>query len=120
MLSKGVLPRRPHDSSEPGVCLRDELFEQYVRHARVQGVSHRSNETRIGMFLRKQLGAKLKNTRPIVGTQRLRCYALPPLRDCRRLFSESLGQPVDWGSEEWANEDWQEGVGLHQTFGAFI
>ena len=43
------------------------------------------------MFLRKQLGAELKDTRPIVGTQRLRCYELPPLKDCRRLFSESAG-----------------------------
>ena len=83
--------RRPHGVNEPRVCLRDDLFERYVRHARIQGVSHRSTETKIGMFLRKQLGAKLKDTRPIVGNQRLRCYELPPLKDCRRLFGESWG-----------------------------
>ena len=49
------------------------------------------------MFLHKQLGAGLKNKRPTVGTERLHCYELPPLRDCRRLFAEKLGQPVDWG-----------------------
>ena len=58
------------------------------------------------MFLRAQLGAGLKNTRPTVGTQRLHCYELPPLRDCRRLFAEKLGQPIDWG-DGWENEQWQ-------------
>ena len=97
-LMKGVLPPKPHGVNEPRVCLKDDLFERYILHARIQGVSHRSIETKIGMFLRKQLGAELKDTRPVVGTQRFRCYELPPLTDCRRLFAEKLGQPVDWGS----------------------
>ena len=109
-LSKGVLPRRPHGISEAGVCLKEALFEQYVRHAQIQGVNHRSTETRIGMFLRKQLGTELKDTRPTLGNLQARCYRLPPLKDCRRLFNESLGHPVDWGSEEWASEDWQHAV----------
>ena len=82
-------------------------MQRYVRHAQIQGVSHRSIETKLGMFLRKQLGAGLKNKRPTVGTQRLHCYELPPLRDCRKLFAEKLGQPVDWGPPGWENEQWQ-------------
>jgi hypothetical protein len=105
-LSKGTLPRKPDGINEPGVCLREDLFGQYVRHAQIQGVSHRSTDTKIGMFLRKQLGAGLKDIRPVVGVQQVRCYQLPPLKDCRRIFSESLGHPVDWGVEEGASEEW--------------
>ena len=96
-LMRGVLPLRPHGIRDLGVCLKEDLFEQYIRHAQLQGVSHRSIETQIGMFLRKQLGAGLKDIRPTVNKDRIHCYGLPPLKDCRRLFSESLGQPVDWG-----------------------
>ena len=109
----GVLPLRPHGIRDLGVCLKEALFEQYVQHAQKQGVSHRSIETQIGMFLRKQLGAGLRDIRPTVNKERIYCYGLPPLKDCRRLFSESLGQPVDWGAEDWASEDWQQGVSLH-------
>jgi Family of unknown function (DUF5906) len=109
-LMKGVLPPKPHGVNEPRVCQKDHLFERYILHTRIQGVRHRSIEVKIGMFLRKQLGAELKDTRPVVGTQRFRCYELPPLTDCRRLFAKSLGQPIDWESEGWENEDWQHGL----------
>jgi hypothetical protein len=108
-LMKGVLPPKPHGVNEPRVCQKDDLFERYILHTRIQGVRHRSIEVKIGMFLRKQLGAELKDTRLVVGTQRFRCYELPPLTDCRRLFAESLGQPIDWESEGWESEDWQHG-----------
>jgi hypothetical protein len=107
-LRKGVLPHSPYGINEPRVCLRDDLFEQYIRHAQLRGVSHRAIETKIGMFLSKQLGAELKSTR--LGDQRLRCYAMPSLKKCRQLFSKEIGQPVDWGSEEWESEDWQQGT----------
>jgi hypothetical protein len=114
-LMKGVLPPRPHGINEPHVCSRDDLFARYNLHARLQGVKYRSIEVKLGIFLHKQLGAKLKDTRPVVGTQRFRCYELPPLADCRRLFSETLGQPVDWGSAEWASEEWQQGDIWHDA-----
>ena len=106
-----MLPPRPHGVNEPHVCLKDDLFERYVRHARIQGVSRRSTETKIGMFLREQLGAKLKDTRP--HCRRPASFAATSCRrskDCRKLFAESLGQPVDWGSEGWESEEWQQAV----------
>ena len=82
------------------------------------------------MFLRKQLGAGLKDIRPAGSDRcghrcrrprlrqyRIRCYKLPPLKDCRELFSESLGQPVDWGAKEWTSENWQKGDSWNSTFG---
>lgn len=107
-LMSGVLPPRPYGINGPHVCQKDDLFERYVRHTRIQGVRHRSIEVKIGKFLHAQLGATLKDTRPIVGDQRLRCYELPPLKDCRQLFASGLGQPVDWG-EGWESEEWQHG-----------
>ena len=108
-LMQGALPPRPHGVGGVHVCPRDDLFERYVRHARVQGINRRSTETRIGMFLRAQLGARLKDTRHLVGNQRVRRYELPPLADCRRLFAGSLGQPIEWG-DGWESEDWQHGA----------
>jgi hypothetical protein len=124
-LMRGVLPRSPHGINEPNVCSRDALFARYLLHARIQGVKHRSIEVKIGAFLHDQLGANLKSTRPVVSqpsldgdskVQRFRCYELPPLGECRRLFSEKLGQPVTWGSAEWATEEWQQDETGHDMF----
>jgi hypothetical protein len=104
-LRRGVLPLRPPGTNESGVCPKDLLFERYIQHARIQGVSHRSTETKIGLFLNKQLGRGLQHPRP----QGIRCYKLPSLADCRRLFSEELGQSLDWGVADWASEEWQHG-----------
>jgi hypothetical protein len=112
-LMQGALPLRPHGIHELGVCQREDLFNEYIHHAAVQRVNHRSIETQLGMFLRKQLGAGLKDLRPTVHRGRIYCYGLPPLKDCRRLFSEGLGQPVDWGSANWESEDWQQGESAH-------
>ena len=58
MLMKGLLPSVDlRDVDDPCICRREHLFEQYVLYAQIRGISHRSTETRIGMFLRKQLGA---------------------------------------------------------------
>jgi Family of unknown function (DUF5906) len=108
-LMRGAQPSRPHGVNEPGICLKDDLFETYVLHARLQGITRRSIETKVGMFLKKQLGAKLELPRPWVGSppKRLLCYKLPPLAECRRLFAKQLGQDVDWG-EKWENDKWQQ------------
>jgi hypothetical protein len=107
-LKAGVLPPSPLDDGERCVCKRDDLFARYILHARIQGVNYRSTETKIGIFLDKQLGGKLQHIRPFIERedQRVRCYRLPPLVDCRRLFSQELGQPIDWGAG-WEEEDWQ-------------
>jgi hypothetical protein len=90
-LMRGVLPKRPHGINKPNVCSRDDLFECYLQHTRMQGDRYRSTETKLGMFLRKQLGEGLKDTRPVVGEQRIRCYEMPPLADCRPAFQQGAG-----------------------------
>jgi hypothetical protein len=75
------------------------------------------------MFLREQLGARLKDIRLTAAgagydkhvRKRLRCYGVPPLSECRRLFSEKLGQQIDWGSAEWASEEWQHDDHVYLT-----
>src|SRR5262249_44380102 len=66
-LKQGVLPVNPTASNKPNVCRKTDLFERYIRHARLQGASHRATETKIGVFLNKQLGGKLQHIRPTAG-----------------------------------------------------
>ena len=112
VLMRGALPSRPQGVDEANVCLKDDLFETYILHAKLQGISRRVIETKLGMFLNKQLGAALTHPRHFVGKppkqQRRRCFKLPSLKECRDTFADKLGQPVDWGSEQWETEDWQQ------------
>src|SRR3954454_2834230 len=52
-LRRGELPALAQVS--PGECPKDALFNDYLAHAKKQGVNRRSVETQIGMFLRKQV-----------------------------------------------------------------
>ena len=45
--------------------------------------------------------------RPAVDGRQARAYVLPPLKECRALLSEKLGQPVAWPAE-WENQEWQQ------------
>jgi hypothetical protein len=105
-LMKGALPPIVPGVNEKGTCLKQDLHQRYVQHVRVQGASHRSSETKLGMFLCAQLGPGLKSKRPTVGPQRLHCYELPTLMTCRKLFAEKLGQTIDWGAPDWQYEQW--------------
>ena len=107
-LMRGALPSRPQGINEPRICLKDDLFNLYILHARIQGINRRSTETKIGIFLSAQLGAKLKDTRLLIHDKQVRCYELPSLGECRKLFAEKLGHPIDWGSEEGRCADWQQ------------
>ena len=92
-LMSGELPPKPRGINELHTFLREDLYERYVRHAQLQGVSHRSIETKLGMFLHKQLGAELKNTRP--------CRRRPSasaVTSCRRSGSAAGSSPRSWGS----------------------
>ena len=120
-LRDGVLPPRPHGidvKDTRHLCLKDTLFDRYILHARRQGARHRSVETKIGMLLKKLIGPKLedirKDIRSMIGadrSHRIRCYAFPPLAECRKKFNEALGQSIDWGdpdnTEEWQHDAYQ-------------
>jgi Family of unknown function (DUF5906) len=119
VLMRGALPSRPQGVKEANVCSRDDLFETYILHARLQGISRRTIETKLGMFLNKQLGDALTSYQPVVGNSasrstkarpaQRRCYRLPSLRECRDMFASKLGQPIVWGSsEQWETEVWQQ------------
>ena len=124
-LSRGLLPKKPSGVEEDRVILRDDLYTSYVYHTRVQGIHRRSIETKLGMFLKKQLGAKLTHPRPTGGTplKQLSCYGLPPLQECRELFEKQLGQPVDWDvTGEWQHSDsWRDSwARLARGYGTFF
>ena len=118
MLMRGTLPSRPQGVNEANICLKDDLFETYILHAKLQGISRRTIETKVGMFLKKQLGAALTLPRLVTGNpasrcstslpKPRRCYRLPSLKECREMFASKLGQTVDWGSEQWETEDWEQ------------
>lgn len=93
-LMSGMLP--PTAAGINGACRRTDLYQHYVRHAQLQGASHRSIETKIGMFMNTLFGSDLKDERLTVGGQRHRCYLLPPLNVCRKLFAGKMGQTIDW------------------------
>jgi len=100
MLRNGELPCRERD--EPSVCLTSALFARYNEHARQVGVSRRSTEVKVGMFLRKRVPG-LKSRQEADGR---RAYAFPPLKQCREAFAQALGNDVDWGADgEWRRSD---------------
>jgi hypothetical protein len=114
VLSKGVLP---NDSVKgKAVCERRALHEHYLAHANLHLDNHRSTETKLGFFLRRMFQRGRKNLlheyRPrVVGfdksSVRPRCLQFPPLRRCREMFAEDIGQPLDWG-EEWQAQNWRK------------
>jgi hypothetical protein len=112
MLSRGMLPliAELHNT-----CVKTALHESYVAHAKRQNESHRSSETKLGLFLKKMfqqgdqslLREFRDNTKNCFGRiRRPLCLEFPPLRACRKLFEEQLGQPMDWGSD-WETQEWQ-------------
>ena len=80
-----------------GFACSEGLHARYVHHAQQQGAAFRSSQTKLGIFLEKQLGDDLKTMRPTIGHDRPWCYQLPSLKECREMFAAALGRPVDWG-----------------------
>jgi hypothetical protein len=115
VLSKGYLPPRPAPA-EKRACEKTDLHRAYMAHADHHRLPRRALETQLGMFLHKQLRQDGKDLlvgfRPRLpntsGKEDLRpqCYRFPPLRKCRELFAEQLGQRFDWG-ENWEKQDWE-------------
>ena len=121
LLMNGALPTLA-GLKEVNTSPREALHSWYVLHAQRQGISHKSSQTKLGMFLQKQLGDRIGYFRPRLTishvyfvpkpagassepVHRVGCYRLPSLKECRELFAAKLGQPVDWG-EGWEKEIW--------------
>jgi Family of unknown function (DUF5906) len=103
LLMRGALPAV---NNETAICTKQALYLSYVRHAKLTGTNHRSIETMVATFLKKQLD--LTTVRRRVGRDPVRCFQFPALKDCRQRFAENVGQPFDWGGG-WENEEWQSG-----------
>jgi hypothetical protein len=86
-LMNGRLPKRI--GQDNGTCLKDDVFASYIEHARRRGVSHRSIEVLIGIFLTKHIKG-LKSAKVEYGDTRVPVYEFPPLTKCRAQFAECL------------------------------
>jgi Family of unknown function (DUF5906) len=107
ILQRGWLP---FGSDDPSRCPTHHLFESYIRHASKSGMKRKAIETRVGMFLGKMFGGKLKKHKDehFTNVRGESCigplYEFPKLKDCREVFERLLRQPVKWPE---ADANWQ-------------
>lgn len=110
VLQGGVLP----GWTGPGTCVKNSLFDHYIEHAKQQGVARRVIQTVIGMFLKEYVGPELKSDQKAspgrVGRRKVELrnymYRFPSLVDCRKRFTEKMGQEMVWDEEtEWRHEE---------------
>jgi hypothetical protein len=85
-------------------CFTGELYDSYIRHGRMHGVSRRMIETRIGMFLAKMVGSNLRKDRR---DNLDRYYVFPSLKDCRDQFAKKVrNDNLEWDDrQEWGHTD---------------
>ena len=85
-----------------------ELCDDFIDNLKRWPAGHRSNATRLGMFLRKALpgGAERvqasgehsvrQSNGDIIPVQRPTLYELPPLEECRKHWDETFGTTTSW------------------------
>ena len=88
ILTRGMLPDKANNAEER-TCAKRFIHRRYIRHAKMQGVSHRSTETRLGKFLKDQLEENLKTPRPRDGDRQVLCFQFPPLATAARFSPRS-------------------------------
>jgi hypothetical protein len=111
-LKQGELP---WGTDDPRTCPKKRLFNRYLTHATRRGVSRRSAETMLGMFLASHvpgLESVRQNYEAYDGglkvIKRGSLYRFPPLSKCRAAFADMLQQKIDWGGDdgdEWQHDD---------------
>jgi hypothetical protein len=87
---------------------KDALLDDYLLHARRMNYTRRSNQTKLGFFLRKHCGEALKDFRKIGTIEKqlsdgyvtkveaqLRYYGLPTLQEARAIWDRLHGT-VQW------------------------
>ena len=93
---------------EPSACRKEKLYEAYLQHARGTGVSHRSIQVKVGMFLTDHVPGliadqKVTHTfytpRNEKVTKQAPAYKFPTLADCRKAFEAKIKQTIDWGAD---------------------
>ena len=109
-LDAGALTRREDDWRTE--IPTDELFEDYVKSSDKIGVKRKREETIFGMEMHKLVPGLKKDKRTVevrnehgfvvrneygaAKTQRVRCYVMPPLKDCRDAWDAAMGQKREW------------------------
>ncbi len=101
----------PSGCDGPQECPRKGVYDSYIDHAKQQGVSRRSIETAIGIFLTKTFPQR-RPRRPERAGVKVPSYVFPPLTECRKRFDELIQGSIDWGSpgsgffalDEWEKE----------------
>lgn len=122
LLQTGFLPWGSIETVGNNTCPAPRLFDRYTQHARVSGSRHRAIATQIGIFLKKMIPAlerhdglyKVWNESAAEMTERRgSIYHFPPLAECRKAFSDLIGQPIAWaggGRREWQVEPMPDGA----------
>jgi hypothetical protein len=92
---------RLHESDNwPSRVVCSKLHAEYLDATRQIGVGRKRGPAEFGVRLAK-LVPGIRKYRPAIETEpgkteRVWCYEMPSLHDCRAAFDELLGQPVDW------------------------
>ncbi|MBN8976334.1 MAG: hypothetical protein J0I08_07640 [Rhizobiales bacterium] len=77
-----------------------DLYEEYIKASARIGVGRKRGPAEFGARLLK-LAPEIRKSRPVIEsepgiTKRAWCYDMPSLNDCRSMFEELLGQPIEW------------------------
>jgi hypothetical protein len=73
------------------------LYADYMNTAKNIGMSHRSTETKVGVYLRPYIE---KTVRPRTVNGQVKRYYFKTLAECRKIFEEKLQQLVpDWAAD---------------------
>ena len=93
-------------------CQAEVLYDDYIEHAKKQGITRRSIETKLGMFLTKVVGPNLKRSKKThrvaaynyeESKKRGPVYEFPPLSECREMFANLLNEKIDWHEDgDWS------------------
>ena len=119
LVARHIAPRRSAGISAMEKVPQNEapseaLYDDYIEHAKKQGVSRRAIETQLGMFLEKVVGPNLhRSKKKHYRTETRDCYestvekrglvyVFPPLSECRQIFAGLINEEIKW--EE--GEDW--------------
>ena len=116
ILRRGSLPGDWNGTGESPSAM---LFDDYVEHARKQGVSRRSIETMLGLFLQKIVGPGLQKVKRVYtqaateADKRGPIYVFPPLKACRKNFAALLNEHnIQWDEEDsWCSPDSEPPMG---------
>jgi hypothetical protein len=99
----GQLRKEPQNETPSEV-----LYDDYIEHARKQGISRRAIETKLGMFLTKVVGPNLKREKKTYQVAAYQyetskklgpVYAFPPLSECRQMFANLLNEKIIWADD---------------------